>query len=150
MNIRTMMIAAAIPAVLTGCFTVKTESEVKPIHITLDVNLKVDKEIDKAFADENMARPQGQFAEIKQLLDRQAAGVNSQAMLEARKGATDDDRILIAEANARRARRFGEIAKSSGVALASVQKRSLKRFEEKVPAGSGVWIQREDGTWYQK
>ncbi len=47
----TMALAAA------GCFTVKTESEVKPIHITLDINLKVDKEIDKAFSDENLARP---------------------------------------------------------------------------------------------
>ena len=31
---------------ITGCFWVKTEHEVKPIHITMDVNLKVQKELE--------------------------------------------------------------------------------------------------------
>jgi len=150
MNIRTALMTGAALLAFAGCFTVKTESEVKPIHITLDINLKVDKELDKAFADESMAKPKGQFAEIKRLLDRQVAGVTKEAMLVARQGATDDDKILIAEANAKRAKRFDEIAKSSGVSLSAVQKRSLRRFEEKVPAGSGVWIQHEGGNWYQK
>ncbi len=29
-----------------GCLPIKTEHEIKPIHITLDVNLKVQKELD--------------------------------------------------------------------------------------------------------
>ena len=29
-----------------GCLAVKTEHEIKPIHITLDVNLKVQKELE--------------------------------------------------------------------------------------------------------
>ena len=29
-----------------GCLSVKTEHEIKPIHITLDVNLKVQKELE--------------------------------------------------------------------------------------------------------
>ena len=45
---------------------------------------------------------------------------------------------------------MNEIAKSSGVALEAVQKRSAKKFVEKVPAGSGVWLQSESGTWSQK
>ena len=47
---RVAAIAAAVCA--AGCFSVKTESEIKPIHITMDVNLKVDKALEKAFADE--------------------------------------------------------------------------------------------------
>jgi len=150
MNLRIATLASVAVLGAAGCISVKTENEIKPIHITMDINLKVDKELDKAFSDENMAKPQGQFKEIKDLLDRKAAGVNNKALLEARAGATDDDKILIAEANARRVKRFAEISKSSGVAVESVQKRSLKRFGEKVPAGSGVWIQSEDGTWRQK
>lgn len=150
MNKRTVMMIAAMPLALAGCFTVKTESEVKPIHITLDVNVKVDKELDRSFADEDLSKPKGQFAELKSLLDRQVAGVNSQALFEARPGASDDDRILIAEENARRLRRFNEIAKSSGVKLEAVQARSRKRFEAKIPAGSGVWLQRENGEWHQQ
>ena len=150
MNIRTSLLVSTTLLSAAGCFTVKTESEIKPIHITMDVNLKVDKELDKAFADENMKKPKGNFTEVKALLDRKVAGVTNKAMLEARDGATDDDKITIAESNARKLKRFNEIAKSSGVALETVQKRSAKKFAEKIPAGSGVWLQAEDGSWNQK
>ena len=150
MNIRTSLLVSATLLSAADCFTVKTESEIKPIHITMDVNLKVDKELDKAFANEDMKKPQGDFKEIKALLDRKVAGINSKALLEARDGATDDDKILIAEANAKKLKRFNEIAKSSGVALEAVQKRSAKKIAEKIPAGSGVWLQAEDGSWSQK
>ena len=150
MNIRTSLLVSATLLSAAGCFTVKTESEIKPIHITMDVNLKVDKELDKAFANEDMKKPQGDFKEIKAMLDRKVAGINSKALLEARAGATDDDKILIAEANAKKLKRFNQIAKDSGVALEAVQKRSAKKLAEKIPAGSGVWLQSEDGTWFQK
>lgn len=32
--------------VTEGCLSIKTEHEIKPIHITMDVNLKVQKELD--------------------------------------------------------------------------------------------------------
>ena len=150
MNMRTSLLVSAALLSAAGCFTVKTESEIKPIHITMDVNLKVDKELDKAFANEDMKKPQGDFKEIKALLDRKVAGINSKALLEAREGATDDDKILITEANDKKKKRFNQIAKDSGVALEAVQKRSAKKIAEKIPAGSGVWLQAEDGTWSQK
>ena len=149
-NATIALAAVAAAFALGGCFTVKTESEIKPIHITMDVNLKVDKELDKAFAGDTMQRPQGDFAEIKALLERQAAGVNNLAMMEPRQGATDDDKILVAEANAKRMRRFNEIAKSSGVAVESVQRRQARKWREKSPVGSGVWYQDDDGTWKRK
>ena len=150
MNMRTSILVSAALLSAAGCFTVKTESEIKPIHITMDINLKVDKELDKAFANEDMKKPQGDFREIKALLDRKAAGITNKALLEARDGATDDDRILIAESNARKLKRFNQIAKDSGVALEAVQKRSARKLAEKIPAGSGIWLQSETGTWSQK
>ncbi len=149
-SIKPAILASAALIAVAGCFTVKTESEIKPIHITMDINLKVDKALDQAFADENQAKPKGQFKEIKAVLDRKAAGINAQAMLEARDNATDDERILIADANSRRTKRFAEIAASSGVALEAVQKRYAKKMREHIPAGSGVWYQDEDGKWRQK
>ena len=94
--------AAAAAICQCGCIQVKTESEIKPIHITMDVNLKVDKALDKAFADESQQKPQGDFAAIKEMLDRKAAGITNRAMLEVRDKATDADHVLIAESNARR------------------------------------------------
>ena len=146
----TPVLAILAAACAAGCLNVKTESEIKPIHITMDINLKVDKELDKAFADENQQKPQGNFIAIKEMLDRQAAGITNRAMLEAREKATDADHLLIAESNARRLKRFSDVAKSSGVSLESVQRRHAAKWREKVPAGTGVWYQDDAGTWLQK
>ena len=149
---KSLVIATAVASAicLPGCIQVKTESEIKPIHITMDVNLKVDKQLDKAFADETQAKPQGEFKALKDLMDRKAAGVSNKAMLVARDGATDDDKIFIVEANAKRMKRFNEIAKESGVSLEAVQKRYAGKMRERIPAGSGVWYQDEAGSWLQK
>jgi len=146
-----LAVCGAVAAVaVAGCISVKTESEIKPIHITMDVNLKVDKELDRAFADEDKQKPRGDFKAVREALDRQAVGFTNRAMLEARSGATDDDRILVAEENARRQKRFEEIAKSSGVSLDAVRKRRVQQIREKLPAGSGVWYQDDSGKWLQK
>ena len=48
---RRAVMAALLPvmavALAGGCVSIKTEHEVKPIHITLDVNLKVQKELEE-------------------------------------------------------------------------------------------------------
>ena len=148
---KTLNLTVAIAAVCAaGCIQVKTESEIKPIHITMDVNLKVDKELDKAFADESQAKPKGDFAAVKAMLDRQAAGITNRAMLQARDRATDADHLLIAESNARRLKRFSDVAKANGVTLESVQKRHVAKMRERIAAGSGVWYQDDSGKWLQK
>jgi hypothetical protein len=49
--------ALSLLCIITGCTqhrvdtTHKVELEVKPMHITIDVNLKVDKELDDFFGD---------------------------------------------------------------------------------------------------
>ena len=48
------LIALALSSVvaLAGCLNVKTEPiEVKPIHITIDVNVKIEKALDDFFSD---------------------------------------------------------------------------------------------------
>ena len=140
--------ATAALCIAGGCIQVKTESEIKPIHITMDVNLKVDKDLDKAFADENQQKPKGDFKAVKEMVDRQAAGITNRAMLEERAGATDDDRILIAEENAKRMKRFRDVAKDNGTTIETVQKRYAVKMREKIPAGA--WYQDDDGKWLQK
>lgn len=45
-----ILVPLAIP--FSGCLSVKTEPiEVKPIHITVDVNVKVDRALDDFFGD---------------------------------------------------------------------------------------------------
>ena len=58
-NMKTAYFATAFAAIFsavlcTGCWThheIKTESEIKPVHITIDVNVKVDKALDDYFSD---------------------------------------------------------------------------------------------------
>ena len=146
---KTTLLAMSAAALCTaGCIQVKTESEIKPIHITMDVNLKVDKDLDKAFADEDQQKPKGNYKAVKEMVDRKAAGVTNRAMLEERQGATDDDRILIADENAKRMKRFSEIAKANGTTLEAVQKRYAAKMRTKVP--SGTWCQDDSGKWVQK
>ncbi len=142
------MITVAAALCMAGCIQVKTESEIKPIHITMDVNLKVDKDLDKAFADENHQKPKGNFKAVKDMTDRKVAGMTNRAMLAEREGATDDDRILIAEENAKRMKRFSEIAKENKTTIETVQKRFAAKMRTKIPAG--VWYQDDDGNWRQK
>ena len=143
-----IIVAAAAALCAGGCIKLKTESQIKPIHITMDVNLKVDRDLDKAFADENAGVPKGDFKVAKGLIDRKVAGITNRAMLEARPEAGDDDRIAIAEENARRMKRFSEVAKSNGTSIETVQKRHALRMREKIPAGT--WYQSDSGSWLQK
>jgi hypothetical protein len=51
---RSALLLSLIPLALGGCMSIKTEPiEVKPIHITVDVNVnvKVDKALDDFFGD---------------------------------------------------------------------------------------------------
>lgn len=52
MNRRHFLALASVPLLLSGCLNIKTEPiEVKPIHITVDVNVKVEKALDDFFGD---------------------------------------------------------------------------------------------------
>jgi len=49
---RLFPVALLAPLLLSGCVSVKTEPiEVKPIHITVDVNVRVEKALDDFFGD---------------------------------------------------------------------------------------------------
>ena len=61
---KTAAVSLAVLA-LAGCIHVKTENEIKPIKITMDVNLKIDKRLDDVFADENGRKPSGLFKEVR-------------------------------------------------------------------------------------
>lgn len=41
-----LLVSGVTVSVVGGCLSIKTEHEIKPIHITLDVNLKVQKELE--------------------------------------------------------------------------------------------------------
>ncbi len=48
---------------LGGCLNIKTEHEIKPVYITVDVNLKVQKELDNFFGDIDAASATRNYSE---------------------------------------------------------------------------------------
>ena len=94
----------------------------------------------------------GMTARLDQAIDRAIVSkrIVGTVVLVARDGASDEDRLKIADANASRMRRFSEIAKSNGTTMEQVQRRHAEKMRERIAAGSGVWYQAEDGSWRQK
>lgn len=45
-NVMMALLACTVVGLAPGCLSIKTEHEIKPIHITMDVNLKVQKELE--------------------------------------------------------------------------------------------------------
>ncbi len=45
-NVLMGLLALMVAGMASGCFSLKTEHEIKPIHITMDVNLKVQKQLE--------------------------------------------------------------------------------------------------------
>jgi len=45
-KVLTVLLSATAASLAGGCLSIKTEHEIKPIHITMDVNLKVQKELE--------------------------------------------------------------------------------------------------------
>ena len=51
-----LLVALVVGVLAPGCLSVKTEHEIKPIHITMDINLKVDRELNNFFGDIDEAK----------------------------------------------------------------------------------------------
>jgi len=49
MKLIILIIAGGIVVTLTGCWTITVKHEVEPIYITMNVNVKVEKQLDEFF-----------------------------------------------------------------------------------------------------
>lgn len=45
-EMKSVVLLFVLASFVGGCLSIKTEHEIKPIHITMDVNLKVQKELE--------------------------------------------------------------------------------------------------------
>lgn len=145
---RTVVSLAMLSLAFAGCISVKTESEIKPIHITMDVNLKVDRELDKAFADEGQGASCGSYRKMRERMERGVVGLTALALYQAREGATEEDRAAVDEENVRRRRRFADVAKNSSSSVEAVERRRAAQIRERLPAGA--WYETDAGEWKRK
>lgn len=145
----TILAAALAAPLFPGCLSVKTEHEVKPIHITMDVNLKVDREIEKAL-DGETRKPPRNAEKIRAWAEAGLVGVDNRGYVAPRGKLTPEQEDIVADANAARRAKMAEIADSTGAARADVEKRRAAKIRERLPAGKGIWYQEDSGEWVRK
>ena len=158
--------AALAAAILAGCTpTIKTENEVtiKPIQVTIDVNLKVDQELNQALssdaknikADPNSSdvreRRRSRRDQIKSWKVAQLIGENNRGLLEARTAdgvlSTSVQKVVDAE-NADRQQVFQAIAAKQNITPEAVAQRWASYMAGR--AAQGTFVQDAAGNWTEK
>ena len=142
-----LLLTALLAALCAGCLAIKTEHEVKPIKISMDVNLKVDKALESAIESEQR-KPPAHFAEIKAMVESGKVGFDRNGSLAPRLELTQEESDILEEATAARTTRLSEIAKETGSTLSAVRKSHGEKMLARMPAGT--WFQDESGAWAQK
>ena len=161
-------------AVMTGCFshTVDVKPvEVKPVHITLDVNLKVDKELDTYFDSEKSSaldsektapkQKQGEIdysreamiqrykARKEVIADLKARGIvgeNSNGLL-AFVTTTKEQESVVREENRDRRQLYKKIAEKNTQTREVIAARAAIRYAEHAKPGEYLM---QNGTWQKK
>lgn len=145
-----MYVAIAVPVLVsTGCLSVKTEHEIKPIeiHAVVDLNLKVDKQLDEAIGQSSKS---DKFEAIKKLLTSGAVGLDNKSMLLPRGAISSEDMELITATNAKYKEHLAKIVADTGAKPEDVAAKGREKFVAGEFFPKGAWYQDADGTWKQK
>lgn len=93
------------------------------------------------------ARIAERLSKIDELKAKGAIGENSRGLVEVRASDADAAGVVSAE-NGDREAVYAAIAKQQGVAADEVGRTRAKKIAAN--SAAGVWLQRDDGTWYKK
>lgn len=91
-----------------------------------------------------MAERVGKIDELKA---KGAIGENNRGLIEVRGGDTEAGAVVSAE-NSDRETVYAALAKQTGASAEHVGKARAKQIA--AHSAAGVWLQKEDGTWYKK
>ena len=161
-NMKTQHLFPILPVIasvfIAGCTSHKIEIAptqheitINPIKVELNINLKIDKEIDDAVKNQ---QTQSAWQERKPKIDAlKAAGTigeaNNGLLAPVPGAALDADAFaLITAANADRTTMFKNVADGQNTTPDVVAKRRAARIAEDAP--TGTHIQDPDGNWKQK
>lgn len=92
------------------------------------------------------ARMEQRLSKIDALKSSGALGENNRGFLEAR--TSGEANGVASDENRDRGAVYGELAKRTGASAESVGHARAKQIAAN--SAAGVWLQREDGQWYQK
>ena len=158
----TLFLAIALTA--AGCTpTIKTQNEitVKPMELTVNINLKVDQAITDALSsdapasagatDDLRARRRARRAKVKEWKSKGWVGENNKGLLELRvepAQVTGDVTMTIATENEDRQSAFERVAKEQNSTALFVGQHWAARMADR--AEPVTWLQDTNGNWAQK
>ncbi len=170
MKKNTINTAVVLGVALAAAGCIKTQSEVevkpieiKPVHVTIDLNVKIDRELDAALAakppvanaqtekDRLMNAVRDRREKISEFRTKGIFGENNQGLLELRvppAETTADAVLLMTAENADRTKLYGIIAGEQKTTPEFVATRRAARAAEK--ATPGTWLQNPEGVWSKK
>ncbi len=169
MKTTTFAAAATLAILSAGCLKTQNEVEIKPIEIkpmqiTIDLNVKVDKELDNVLDSPQTIAPDtgtekgrliASFRErrdaLKTLKTQGVLGENNRGLLELRIPATEataEAALLLTAENTARTRMYEIIAQEQNTTADFVASRRAARVAERAPAG--LWYQTAQGEWLKK
>ncbi len=85
---------------------------------------------------------------INKLKAEGAIGENNKGYLVARQEISEDNKTIVSEENIDRKKIYAMLAKKTGQSIDIVGARRALAIAAKTK--KGYWLQKEDGTWYQK
>ncbi|MBP5509351.1 MAG: DUF1318 domain-containing protein [Kiritimatiellae bacterium] len=119
-------VAALVALICTeGCLSVKTEHEIKPIHITMDINLKVKQDVEN-YLNDAKSRSRARRPQIEALVDSGKAVECETGYLELKDTSNAADVQLVNDENADRKQSFEAIAKERGKTAEEVGRTAAK------------------------
>ncbi len=158
----TLCLAVALAA--AGCTpTIKTQNEItiKPMQLTVDINLKVDQAITNALSsdapapapatDDLRARRRARRDSVKTWKAREWVGENNQGLLELRvepAQVTGDVTMTVAAENEDRRTAFARVAREQNSTPDFVARHWAARMADRAEAGT--WLQDPKGEWSRK
>lgn len=173
------LIAAAATITLAGCMrhSVETSNEIKPIHIVIDVNVKVDKALDNFFGSQDananvmpqavslddalkpvdpaklpprevmMGRFVSRSGEIRKLKDKGIAGEDAKGFISFVTDKRESEAVVAAE-NADRQIIYDRVSKSQGLPVEKVAE--MKAARNAMEAKAGDYVQDASGKWSKR
>jgi uncharacterized protein YdbL (DUF1318 family) len=93
------------------------------------------------------ARMEQRLPALDQLKTKGVIGENNRGLLELRGGDVDAGDAVAAE-NRDRGLVYAEVAKKTGTSLEQVARFRARKIA--AASAKGVWLQKDDGSWYQK
>lgn len=158
-----LFLSAAAVTLFVGCTpTIRTQNEVtiNPIQMTLDVNLRVDKELNKELAstpgeikadpnsDDVRERRRARREKILAWKNAELIGESNTGLLEARTEngkLSDTVQQMVDAENVDRNLVFERVAARENLPVESIARRMAGRMADRTPSGS--WVQDSTGNW---